>query len=1319
MRFKKVLSVAAAVCFCGSVFGGKIVRAAADHDRDDVKISYSFDSALEFSTSCAKLTDTGDSRHNNAMEIFPIENTVSASKKFPDLEKGVKTTVSFDFYAKQTDHIFRMAFHDGTKVYNSIYWDHAGRVLFSLNGAEPTGITKTNTYSQQQAIIPYDAGSWHNVSMVINPAGKNTVIDYFYDGAKIGTCETSRSETGNLDSIYLTSTISGYGIANTEKLDYDGSEGLCIDNLKISQGDADFYASAEDTEDFVRIEFSEQISNQNSLEEITLINTVTGEEAGVSEIIDESGNLYIVLEAGLEMGKEYIVKIPDGFVSVSGKTLYGNMIYFTSNHGTSGGSWEAAAPYVFRADFENLPLGSAIRNDEEWNTVIAASTINGVSCEETDGNKFVRFTNEGGATYLRFESSGKWTDDAVYDRVIAEMDISLPEIKRSSDILLLINSKTVGQCFFDSYGRFVAVSGGGFDSAEDTDGEYPENHIVYDFSQEADKRYRLSCRIDKAQGTIDYYIDNEFAGRTQWDEKIENPKLSAIRIKANSELNDGRAIDFDNFLIAHPKSSDTVSKMRLFARNGESWGAYAQDVIPTVSEGRLEFSCNIDPESVQAENIVISDDFDTVPITVTERESNSVTFSTDEFLKADTDYTISVSGICSASGIVLSDYAADFRTISRKSVDIEDFRLENSAGSRIINISDISEGMEIFLKAEIINSTDTDIVVRPILAEVADNILAQTAEEKISVPSGRAESVSLKMIVQNEKNAAISAMLTDADYIPMCQAIEYSNMSEPIEDEWTVVYRGKLKSEKSGEQVFVDILLPGKTRNDINSAAALSTVLAYRAQTVTGTDGEFNIKFRLEDNPEIDGDAVSGQYSVLLSCAGEIIQDKISFANAKDTAKLIAQINTAAEGNRDSAVGMIKDIIANNPDALGINDTDFAKIDSRKFADMVYNFIKKNGPLVDTVGAKKLFGKCMIISLTDGGEIKNLFDYSSELELSESKIKNLYTMSFVTEALQKEITSELRGCEFASPEEFYSELTEKFVLNAVEHPDGTNNVRTVIKELCSDIPIDAKKAADAPDSVYIKLAHNKYQSYSKLAEAFNNAYRNATEPSNNGGGSGGGGGGNSGGGRGSSSVSMQTIINETSALLPDKITPIPLSIFDDIDNVAWAKEAIISLAEKKIISGKGENKFCPDDNITREEFTKMVVNAFLKDASAVDIRFEDVDENGWSFSFVAKAYGAKVISGYSDTYFGAKDNITRQDMATILYRAAMWNGILFENSIDKRFMDEENIPEYAREAVNILYNSNVISGVSEAEFDGASFATRAQAAKMIDGLLKL
>lgn len=171
--------------------------------------------------------------------------------------------------------------------------------------------------------------------------------------------------------------------------------------------------------------------------------------------------------------------------------------------------------------------------------------------------------------------------------------------------------------------------------------------------------------------------------------------------------------------------------------------------------------------------------------------------------------------------------------------------------------------------------------------------------------------------------------------------------------------------------------------------------------------------------------------------------------------------------------------------------------------------------------------------------------------------------------------------------------------------------------------------------------------------------------------------------------------------------------FNDIDSVEWAKESILALAEKGIINGKDKNTFLPNDNITREEFIKIVVMAFgLK--GDTDIKFEDVSEDAWYMPYIKTAVANKIINGVTDTQFGVGMNITRQDMATILGRIIDDAGIKLETLHDTvSFADQEEIAEYAANYMLVLAKKGVLSGTGDNKISPCENTTRAQAAKVI------
>ena len=178
-------------------------------------------------------------------------------------------------------------------------------------------------------------------------------------------------------------------------------------------------------------------------------------------------------------------------------------------------------------------------------------------------------------------------------------------------------------------------------------------------------------------------------------------------------------------------------------------------------------------------------------------------------------------------------------------------------------------------------------------------------------------------------------------------------------------------------------------------------------------------------------------------------------------------------------------------------------------------------------------------------------------------------------------------------------------------------------------------------------------------------------------------------------------------------------IFEDLESVPWAKDAIVELAARNVIAGKGGNKFCPDDMVTREEFTKLVTAAFISDVEEAEIAFADVLPNRWSYRYIAKAKAAGLINGYSETEFGAEDLISRQDMAVIIYNTAVYKNVELASASDAlTFADDSEISDYAKESVYMLKAMGIINGVSDMEFAPVRNATRAEAAVIIYALLQ-
>ena len=187
-------------------------------------------------------------------------------------------------------------------------------------------------------------------------------------------------------------------------------------------------------------------------------------------------------------------------------------------------------------------------------------------------------------------------------------------------------------------------------------------------------------------------------------------------------------------------------------------------------------------------------------------------------------------------------------------------------------------------------------------------------------------------------------------------------------------------------------------------------------------------------------------------------------------------------------------------------------------------------------------------------------------------------------------------------------------------------------------------------------------------------------------------------------------------ILPETNTSI---IFSDVTDDFYGKEAIEYLSSKGYIAGRPDGTFGINEKITRAEFATILARISGFDENGTSIPFADVKEDDWYYNGIAFCYTNKIASGQSATIFNPNTNITRQDLATMLYRYLMFANIASSTEQSTiPFADENEISEYALEAVHKLQNSGIINGYEGNVFMPKGNATRAEAVKMIYNTIK-
>ncbi len=179
--------------------------------------------------------------------------------------------------------------------------------------------------------------------------------------------------------------------------------------------------------------------------------------------------------------------------------------------------------------------------------------------------------------------------------------------------------------------------------------------------------------------------------------------------------------------------------------------------------------------------------------------------------------------------------------------------------------------------------------------------------------------------------------------------------------------------------------------------------------------------------------------------------------------------------------------------------------------------------------------------------------------------------------------------------------------------------------------------------------------------------------------------------------------------------------FEDIKDYDWAIESIVYLYEKGVVNGTREGIFEPSKPITREEFLKMIVEAMLHTNTMINKEFGERANGKWYHSYLAASEFYALIQGiFDDNVFEDGVYITRQDMCSIAYRAALRADINFPKiKYSTEFYDKNEFTYYATEPITKLQEADIIHGKGNSMFEPNTTTSRAEAAKIIHKLMLL
>lgn len=183
-------------------------------------------------------------------------------------------------------------------------------------------------------------------------------------------------------------------------------------------------------------------------------------------------------------------------------------------------------------------------------------------------------------------------------------------------------------------------------------------------------------------------------------------------------------------------------------------------------------------------------------------------------------------------------------------------------------------------------------------------------------------------------------------------------------------------------------------------------------------------------------------------------------------------------------------------------------------------------------------------------------------------------------------------------------------------------------------------------------------------------------------------------------------------------TPVsnPAKNYPDIQG-HWASEGIEWLSGRGIMQGYDDGTFKPDRMMTRAEFITVISRLLGVDGNPTISLYPDVTENAWYFGGVNGMAEAGIVNGFSDGTFRPEQQMTREEVWVILYRAFKKDLQPMQQG-ERNFTDDHAISPWAREAASALIEAGVITGYPDGTLKPKGSITRAEATVLLVKMMK-
>lgn len=176
----------------------------------------------------------------------------------------------------------------------------------------------------------------------------------------------------------------------------------------------------------------------------------------------------------------------------------------------------------------------------------------------------------------------------------------------------------------------------------------------------------------------------------------------------------------------------------------------------------------------------------------------------------------------------------------------------------------------------------------------------------------------------------------------------------------------------------------------------------------------------------------------------------------------------------------------------------------------------------------------------------------------------------------------------------------------------------------------------------------------------------------------------------------------------------PVDPFKDTANNAWWHDGIHYCVQQGLMNGVASDQFAPNGTTTRAMIVTILWRMEGSPATSYGMSFTDVPAGQWYTEAIRWAQSTGVVTGYDAKTFGPNDNVTREQLAAILYRyTAHKGGDVSKRSTLAQFTDVNQISSWALENIQWANAVGMVNGRTDTTIVPKGNATRAEAASMI------